>query len=359
MTTSNLDSTTCERMEERLSDLVAGTLSDRDLVALSAHLRGCDSCAELFDLHVDLSGLAAAADGEPSRTTPPSIADARPLVPSEREFAAARRRVLEELSGIAGSARVSEIPQTSSRVVAHPSAARWTMSPGVRWAAAAVFALGMFGLGWLSARPDDLATRTENLAFDDARGLPAALLPTNLLPTTLTNGVSSSALPQFEIDNLRLRDVDGDRVAVSFDAATYVETVLPRTDPLVREAVVRSIRGGSDLGGRINAIEQTHSLELSTAVRDALVTAMLDDPDVAVRLQAQQRLAQTEIDGEVVAACLRVLETEESVQMRLLAVDMLSAQRVAPDRLFEAIENGHPEPGNALRVRAANYERLY
>ena len=351
MTNPTHEPTRCGRMEDQLRDLIAGTLSDRDLVALSAHLRRCDDCTELFDLHVDLSNLAAVgeADGTGRTAAPPSIADAEPGLPTDREFESARRTVLADLGMRTGSAGVSR-----SAIVQHPSARRQVLSQGLRWAAAAVFALGLFGLGWLSARPSWSPAEAGELAMDRRGDLPAALL--TALPAS---GVEPAALQQFEIDNLRLRDVDGDRVAVSFDAATYVETVLPRTDPLVREAVVRSIRGGADLGGRINAIEQTRTLELSTAVRDALVAAMLDDPDVAVRLQAQQRLAQTEVDETVVAACLQILETEESVQMRLLAVDMLSARRVAPDRLFEAIEAGRPEPGNALRVRAANYERLY
>ena len=82
------DPTRCERMEEELRDLVAGTLSDRDLVALSAHLRRCDDCTELFDLHVDLSNLAAAGQvgGKGAVGATPSIADVEPGLPRERHF---------------------------------------------------------------------------------------------------------------------------------------------------------------------------------------------------------------------------------------------------------------------------------
>ena len=196
----------------------------------------------------------------------------------------------------------------------------------------------MLGLGWWAGR----SSLTRDAGVGQIRQVALASL------------LAEGDLSPFDLQDVRVREIDAATVAVSFDLATHLELERPRDDPMVTEALVQSILGRSDLGGRLSAISQTGEI-LAPRIRDALVQAMLADPSLAVRIEAQRRLAEAAPDAVVEDASLRVLEQEESVQMRLIAIDILTANGIASERLRHAVETGRPEPGNALKVRAAKY----
>lgn len=331
--------TSCKRFEQRMAELISGDPSQNGFVELCVHVRGCDDCGEVLEVHSRLQDLSAPSDGALEE-------------PSAEEWAGVRDAVLAQLGAEATDVAATTAPRASRRAVhdvdgpvgGRPGTSGPRFGRAVEWLAAAALAGVLLGAGWWLGRA----------AGDSAA--PSGSTPT--VASQETFAVDAN-LDGYEIDNVRVRDVDGDLVSVSFDMATHVETLRPRTDPLVREAVVRSLWGDADLGGRIAAIEQTDDLPLSETVRDALLHAMLEDPDVAVRMSAQQRLADTELDERVESALLQVLRDEQSVQMRLLAVDMLAARRVDPGELVRAVEAGQPEPGNALKLLAANYARRF
>ena len=337
--------TDCQRFEARIAELLGGDASSAGFVELCVHVRGCNDCGEVLEIHTRLQDLSA----------PEGALEE----PTAEEWSRVREAVLAQLgreSSMTSEALESADPaspsENASPPVARPShqlhANDHRFGRPLEWLAAAALAVVLLGSGWWfgtsgvgSTRPIDSSSPT---------GAPISAQQTIAVDDSLDG---------YEIDNVRVRDVDGGLVSVSFDLATHVETLRPRTDPLVREAVVRSLWGDADLGGRIAAIEQTGELPLSDTVRDALLHAMLEDPDVAVRMSAQQRLASAELDEHVEPALLEVLRSEESVQMRLLAVDMLADRRVDPSELVRAVEEGQPEPGNALKLLAANYARRF
>lgn len=333
---SDPTNTTCQRFEARMAELIGGDASSVGFVELCVHVRGCDDCGEMLEIHTRLQDLSAPRVGALDE-------------PSETEWARVRETVLAELRSDPPAApeSSSEAAPLGDRAETQPAvfgAAGPKFGRPLEWLAAAALAGVLLGSGWWLGRSTGEATSTSRAATNVASDQTFAV---------------DESLDGYEIDNVRVRDVDGETVSVSFDMATHVETLRPRTDPLVREAVVRSLWGGADLGGRIAAIEQSGELPLSATVRDALLHAMLKDPDVAVRMSAQQRLANAELDDRVEAALLQVLRSEQSVQMRLLAVDMLAARRVDPAELVRAVEEGQPEPGNALKLLAANYARKF
>ena len=332
---SDQTNTTCQRFEARIAELIGGDAGSTGLAELCVHVRGCDDCGEMLEMHTRLQDLSA-----PS----PSALDE----PTEAEWSRVRETVLAELqvdpttpmpTSVAASRSAGPDVQPAVLEGGSPKLGR-----PLEWLAAAALAGVLLGSGWWLGRTTGAVTSPS--------GAPPAVASAQAFAV-------EESLDGYEIDNVRVRDVDGEMVSVSFDMATHVETLRPRTDPLVREAVVRSLWGGADLGGRIAAIEQSGELPLSATVRDALLHAMLEDPDVAVRMTAQQRLADAELDERVEAALLQVLRSEQSVQMRLLAVDMLAARRVDPAELVRAVEEGQPEPGNALKLLAANYARKF
>lgn len=332
----------CAGFEARIAELIGGAPSQAGFVDLCVHVRDCDACGELLEIHSRLQDLAAPVTNAPDE------------YPAEEDWSRVRQAVLSALESdplqptpLRDAERVGTTAPTRLEAAAAVGTPAVVTPPQfqrpLEWLAAAALAGILLGSGWwLGRATGDEVPTTE----------PQSMLARQSLPV-------NDDLDGYEIDNVRVRDVDGDQVSISFDLATHVETTRPRADPLVREAVVRSLHGGADLGGRIAAIEQAGELPLSDQVRDALVHAMLEDPDVAVRMSAQQRLATTELDDLVESALLQVLRLEQSVQMRLLAVDMLAERRVDPSELVRAVEAGQPEPGNALKLLAANYARRF
>ncbi|MEM7350607.1 MAG: zf-HC2 domain-containing protein [Acidobacteriota bacterium] len=305
------DTIDCGDARERLEDLVAGDLADIETARLLAHLRHCEACSELFDLHARLT------EWESPESAPESD-----------DFSAMRRRVQTELA-LEGRTRT-----------ASPRFGRWSITAW-RPALAAGLATALLSLGWWAGR----AGRADGTAA---------------APLSLAALAAHGDFSPYDFENVRVREIDASTVALSFDLATHLELVRPTSDPLVTEALVQSILGGSDLGGRLHAISQTGFVSptgetLAPRIRQALIQAMLEDPSVAVRMQAQERLARAAPDPTIEEACLRVLEEEDSVQMRLVAIDILTAGGISSERLLEAVEAGRPESGNALRVRAASH----
>ena len=84
---SRNDPNACAEARELLEDLVAGRLADPETARMLAHLRRCEPCSELFELHAQLCEWEAPDDG--------SLAE---------DFAALRGNVLSQLEseGLAG-----------------------------------------------------------------------------------------------------------------------------------------------------------------------------------------------------------------------------------------------------------------
>jgi hypothetical protein len=74
-----------------------------------------------------------------------------------------------------------------------------------------------------------------------------------------------------------------------------------------------------------------------------------------VRLRAQQRLAALAGDAEVSEAMLRVLAEDGAVELRFAAIDYLTGNQVAPERLESAIRARADAGDRALLVRARDY----
>lgn len=337
----------CQRFESRIAELISGEAPTAGFVELCMHVRGCDECGEVLEIHGRLQDLSAPETR--SREEPKAEEWDRVRATVLAQLASGAADSVDGFGSGAGSEPVGrEIAESSTtpRVSLDRSVAHRLGRP-LEWLAAAALATALLGSGWWLGR---------GAGGSSTPSAQPTLAARSASPQTFA---VDDSLDGYEIDNVRVRDVDDDMVSVSFDLATHVETLRPRTDPLVREAVVRSLWGSADLGGRIAAIEQAGELTMSDTVRDALLHAMLQDPDVAVRMSAQQRLASSGLDEHVEPALLQVLRTEQSVQMRLLAVDMLASRRTDPGELVRAVEEGEPEPGNALKLLAANYARRF
>lgn len=190
-----------------------------------------------------------------------------------------------------------------------------------------------------------------------------ATQPLRYTGKTLAEGMQRAALTHdrladvddspFLYSDVRVREIDANRLALSFNVTTHMDLVRPKDDPLVNEVLVQAMLNSSSLGARLHALDYAGTT-LDSRVRDALVRAMLVDPDTVMRLKAMEKLsaAGAVADPSVQQALLTVLERDESVQMRLLAIDNLSVDRLDSDVLDRIFEAGPEETTRPLELRA-------
>jgi hypothetical protein len=192
-----------------------------------------------------------------------------------------------------------------------------------------------------------LAAFAVGLAVGRGADTPA---PAARLALTLTDLVDREAVDSargvgdtpFRYSNLRLRELDGDRLALTVDVAAEIDLVRSKNDPLVNDILADAMVSESSLGARLKAVKLAGS---NPRLHRALATAALHDPDVSVRLRALTRLVeQSPAAAETQETLLAVLESEESVAMRLLAVDSLNEDHLGPD-LLETLDESTDEDG--------------
>jgi hypothetical protein len=232
--------------------------------------------------------------------------------PSEAEFRAARQSVLARIE--------AQRRDTGSRVLS-----RWLPLA----AALAAFAVG--------------------LAVGRSADAPATVAGS---PVTLTDLVDREALETargvgdapFRYSNVRLRELDGDRLALTVDVAAKLDLVRSKNDPLVSDILADALLSEPSLGARLKAVRLAGS---NPRLRRALTTAALNDPDVSVRMRALTRLVeQSPTAAETQETLLAVLAEEGSVAMRLLAVDALNEGHLSPE-LLETLDETTAEDGEA------------
>lgn len=142
----------------------------------------------------------------------------------------------------------------------------------------------------------------------------------------------------YALKNIDVRPAGQGRVMVGFDVSTWVESVMPQGDPLVKDLLVASLRQSDSLNQRLQALELTGA-SIDDEVQAALLDAMRHDEALVVRSRAMDLLAPYAARPEVSAALREVLRTEPNVQLRLQAIDALMAQSSAADRLDALVDD--------------------
>jgi hypothetical protein len=288
---------TCNEYEALVERMLADEIDDVERDRLLAHAERCRACREYVELHHRL--LGSELDGD---------------LPTDEELADVRGAVLERIraqqSGAAGS-----LAQWLQQLWHRPA-----------WAALAAASLllalvGGVGIGRLGAGGRD------GLDLRPAEDL---------------------------YSNVSLRDAGNGTMSVGFDVTRHVEVRRSREDPLVRELLVQSVLGESDLGDRLAAMSQARSFA-APEVKQALIRTLLNDPEQVVRQRALETLAAHERDEEIESAMIAVLRTEPAVHVRLMALDLLAAGNPATDRVEQLVEDLERRQDRAVLVRAESY----
>lgn len=315
----------CTEFERMMEALFAGAAGSAEAAraGLLEHAEQCRECGEIYRFHSWLDREAPGLDE-----------------PGPDDFEAMRRGVLARLRREAGALARERPSSWWERLLFQGGGA-----PRPRLATLAAAAAVLVAAGWLLGRTP--------LGTGDGPVPAAGPLPAMEEHAELLEGPDGLS---YQLSNISLEPAAGDLVNLSFDMTRRVRLERAVDDPLVKEALVQSLRGSSPLGSRLKAVSVAGE-HMDPAVREALLAVMEHDPSVAVRLRAMETLSRSPSDPSVQEAMLRVLKSEESVAMRLLAVDTLGRSQVRPERIFDALESiGDDQGGRAVRIRAR--ERL-
>ena len=159
----------------------------------------------------------------------------------------------------------------------------------------------------------------------------------------------------YTYSNVSFKEVNGEKIALSFDVTTHLDLVSKKEDPLVHDIIAQSLINPSNVGADLKAISYTKDID-DRKLKEALVYSMLHAPVMAVRLKSMSNLLKYENDPFVEDAFLKVLRDEESVKMRLLAADYLIKNQMPADSLQKALSESDILQNPAVMLKVRNYK---
>ena len=294
----------CRDYETMIERMLADEIDAAERDRLLTHAERCHACREYVELHHRLLGSELAVE-----------------LPTDEELADVRGAVLE---------RIRSEREASGAGLGGLFRLLW-LRPA--WAGAAALALlvTLAGGVWIG--------RQGGAALGDGSGDALA-------------GILAS--PDALYSNVSLRDAGDGTMTVDFDFTRHVELRRPREHPQVRELLVHSMLTEASLGGRLEAMSQAWNFR-SPEVKQALIRTLLNDPDQVVRQRALETLTGYETDDDIEVAMIAVLRTERTVHLRLMALDLLAAANLAPERVEQMLGDLERREDRAVLVRAGSY----
>lgn len=282
---------------------------------IEAHVDGCDACGDLYGFHEWLTREAAGIEE-----------------PGTEDLEAMRRGVLDRIRMEEGTEPAAHARASWWRhLIFRPAPHRALNSPPrLRPAFVAAAAVLLLAVGALAGRTLPVGRSSSGSAPPDFARIEAT---------------------PYLLSNVSLHPAGEGQVKLAFDVTRRVRTERPGNDPLVREALLQSLRGASPLGDRLKALSLASGY-MDPEIRATLVQVVANDPSLPVRLRALEALGQDPSSPDVQKALLSVLTEDASVQMRLLAIDYLGAAQVSPELVRNALDETRPEGARAVRVRA-------
>jgi len=302
----------CERFQQIIEAIVAGTPTSGGADNLARHCRTCPDCVQALEAHQNLSEI-----GRRFRAT------------ADEDLGELRSRVLTQIARPPRSGWL-EMLSTSFR-----------MQPAM----AAVFAVVIFFTGvaaaWIQVGGDV--------------GIEQRLMTEITAEAASNRSLIDVEDSRYTYSNVNFRRLDDRRVSMDFDVTTHVSVVEPAESELVKEVLVHSLLNPSNTGSRLKAITYASDV-MDPKVRDSVIFALHHDENLAVRLKALSLLAGQPADAVVESAVTTTLLEDESVQMRLEALDYLATHTSNPDSIRQAIEQTDDAVNAALMVRLADYD---
>lgn len=308
----------CKKYTALFKALIAGEISDADKKKLLNHIGSCAHCRELYELNQQLEQTASIIPDADTET-----------------YTAMRQNVL--------------------RTIRHEEARRaapwyadimiflqdFVRRPAVAYGAALILLVTGFFIGREKA---PLYLQKED----------SGLIKQISYSAEKNADFEALVNSPYLFSDVNIKDMDRDRVTLSFNVQTHVEITRPKDDPLVREVVAQSILNQPNPGYQLKTIAYSENL-IDPKIRDALIYTMNHDSDYAVRLKAMESLTRYPNDAQIQEAFLMLLRGNYPIQMRLMAIDYLTKNKIAKPVLAEELGKMQQEDNTPVLLKANQY----
>ena len=274
----------CDAIREKIILLLYGELDTQERALVENHASTCTGC------RVALAG---------ERRLHAMLVRRPPIEPSEDRVTRCRGDLAHALRAEARD----DAPVTGRR----PSRSFWPVSWALPSPAfALVFLIAGFVSGWLTV----------------GQGLLPVNRPADPAGATGDRDATAANLKSLEIDPA------GDRVNLIYDTRTRSSIEGRLTDPEIRRRLVETVRGSSNAGLRLDAIDLLERQVAEADVRQALVGTLREDRNAGARLKALAALDdRAATDLEVRNAVIDALLRDDNLGVRVRAIDALARTR--------------------------------
>ena len=308
----------CKEYQSLLEKMISGDINKNERSELLEHVDLCSECAKLYSTNEALLHLE------------------KPIDPaSESEFNSLRLKVIERINQQNEKSFAIKIQKTIDTLLEHFKKPEYAL-------AAITLIVGFF-LG--RALPPD-----EN-------GIAGGFLKQISSIAEQNTYLSDTQKSTYRFSNVSLKEMDNNKISMSFDVSTSLDVVRQKDDPLVKEILTQTMMEPENVGSNLKAISYSESI-LDNKIKQALIYSMHNAPVTAVRLKSMEGLLKYKIDPELQEAFLKVLSEEETIKMNLLAIDYLTKNNYNTESLKSIIEDADPKKSTAIFVRAKRNNKI-
>lgn len=163
--------------------------------------------------------------------------------------------------------------------------------------------------------------------------------------------LSDTEKSSYRFSNVSLKEMENNKISMSFDVTTSLDVVRKKDDPLVKEVLTQTMMEPENVGSNLRAISYSESI-LDNKIKQALIYSMHNAPMAAVRLKSMEGLLKYEMDSELQEAFVKVLLEEKTMKLNLLAIDYLAKNNYNADSLRSILEEIDPQKSTAIFIRA-------
>jgi hypothetical protein len=307
----------CKPYEKFFKKYIAGGISTAEEKRLLAHIKTCENCRAIYQLHQ-------------------SLLDKNVDIPLPEIDAF--RKMREQVT------RKIRLKKTQVSKPWYLNFLDNFMYYLTKPAFATLLLIAVFMVGFLS----------RSLFFEKSEQSKDYLLK-NIKHTAMSNNsLRDVENSPYIFSNVQFREVDDQNIALSFDVATHVELVSSKNDPLVKEVLAQSLLNPEPLGTRLRTLTFAQEI-MDPKIKEALIFTMREDPDLAVRMRAMSSLVVYPDDQQIQEVFLQVLKEEESVNMRLMAIDYLAQTDVNTQTLQNTMPYLKSDRDAAVRHKLNQY----
>ena len=302
----------CKEYIEIFEKLISGNICNEDHSELKKHVESCSECAKLYSTNEMLIQMEKPIDHA-----------------TENDFKNLRLKVTENIRKQHENSFSAKTQKMIEAIIIYLKKPEYAL-------AAITLIVGFF-LG--RALPPD-----EN-------GIAGGFLKQISRIAEKNTYLSDTEKSSYRFSNVSLKEMDENKISMSFDVTTSLDVVRKKDDPLVKEVLTQTMMDLGNVGSNLKAISYTESI-MDNKIKQALIYSMHNAPMTAVRLKSMEGLLKYKIDPELQEAFTKVLLDEKTIKMNLMAIDYFTKNNYNAESLRSIIEEIDPQKSTAIFIRA-------